>query len=94
MSKLEITNFDISQYLDDKEVIAEYLSQILNDGNTDELLLALGNIAKAKGMTQLSEDTGLERESLYKTFNYKSKPEFNTVIKVMESFGVKIQISA
>ncbi|MCG3717709.1 hypothetical protein L5F50_00800 [Aliarcobacter butzleri] len=52
MSKLEITNFDIAQYLDDKEVIAEYLSQILNDGNTDELLEALGNIAKA----QLTKD--------------------------------------
>ncbi|MFY4763844.1 DNA-binding protein [Aliarcobacter butzleri] len=48
MSKLEITNFDIVQYLDDKEVVAEYLSQILNDGNTDELLEALGNIAKAQ----------------------------------------------
>ncbi|MDN5072311.1 hypothetical protein PJV94_07685 [Aliarcobacter butzleri] len=48
MSKLEITNFDIVQYLDDKEVIAEYLSQILNNGNTDELLEALGNIAKGQ----------------------------------------------
>lgn len=48
MSKLEITNFDIVQYLDDKEVIAEYLSQILNNGNTDELLEVLGNIAKAQ----------------------------------------------
>ena len=65
MSKLEITNFDIAQYLDDKEVIAEYLSQILSDGNTDELLEALGNIAKAKGMSQLAKGTGLGRESLY-----------------------------
>ncbi|MCG3701987.1 DNA-binding protein [Aliarcobacter butzleri] len=52
MSKLEITNFDIVQYLHDKEVIAEYLSQILSDRNTDELLEALGNIAKA----QLTKD--------------------------------------
>ena len=52
MSKLEIANFDIAQYLDDKEVIAEYLSQILSDRNTDELLEALGNIAKA----QLTKD--------------------------------------
>lgn len=48
MSKLEITNFDIVQYLDDKEVIAEYLSQILSDENTNELLEALENIAKLK----------------------------------------------
>ncbi|GGT74674.1 hypothetical protein GCM10007985_08220 [Aliarcobacter butzleri] len=59
MSKLEITNFDIVQYLDDKEVIAEYLSQILSDGNTYELLETLGNIAKAKGMSQLEKDTEL-----------------------------------
>ena len=94
MSKLEITNFDVAQYLDDKEVIAEYLSQILADGNMDELLVALGNIAKAKGMTQISKDTGLGRESLYKTFSPKSKPKFDTIMKVMDSFGVKIQISA
>ncbi len=94
MSKLEITNFDVAQYLDDKDVIAEYLSQILADGNIDELLIALGNIAKAKGMTQIARDTGLGRESLYKTFNPKSKPKFDTIMKVMDSFGVKIQISS
>ncbi len=94
MSKLEITNFDVAQYLDDKDVIAEYLSQILDDGNIDELLIALGNIAKAKGMTQIAKDTGLCRESLYKTFNPKSKPKFDTIMKVMDSFGVKIQISS
>ena len=94
MSKLEMTNFDVSQYLDNKEVIAEYLSQILADGNIDELLIALGNIAKAKGMTQIAKDTGLGRESLYKTFNLKSKPKFDTIMKVINSFGVKIQISA
>ena len=94
MNKIEITHFDIAQYLDDKELVAEYLSQILADGNMDELLIALGNIAKAKGMTQIAKDTGLGRESLYKTFNPKSKPKFDTIMKVMNSFGVKIQISA
>ena len=94
MNKLQITNFDIAQYLDDKDIIAQYLSEILADGNTDELLVALGNIAKAKGMTQIAKDTGLGRESLYKTFNPKSKPKFDTIMRVMNSFGVKMQISA
>ena len=93
MDKLEITDFDVTQYLDSKEVIAEYLSQILADGNMDELLIALGNIAKANGMTQISKDTGLGRESLYKTFNPKSKPKFDTIMKVIDSLGLKIQIS-
>ena len=69
MNNTELTEFDITQYLDNKEIIAEYLSQILADGDTDELLIALGNIAKAKGMTQIAKDTGLGRESLYTTFN-------------------------
>ena len=94
MNKLEVTQFDISQYLDDKEVIAQYLSQILEDGNMDELLESLGNIAKAKGISQIAQETGLGRESLYKTFNKGTKPKFDTIMKVMNSFGVKIKISA
>jgi len=94
MSKLKITNFDIAQYLDDKDVIAEYLSQILEDGNIDELLEALGNIAKAKGMSQIAKDTGLGRESLYKTFHKGTKPKFDTIMKIMESLGVKMKVSA
>ncbi len=93
MSKLEVTNFDIAQYLDNKEVIAEYLSQILADGDMDELLEALGNIAKAKGMSQIASETGLGRESLYKTFHKGTKPKFDTIIKVMQSFGLRMQVS-
>jgi len=90
---IKITEFDISQYLDNKEVIAEYLSQVLKDGDMEELLQAVGNIAKAKGMSQISKDTGLGRESLYKTFQAGSKPRFETVMKVLNSLGVKLKVS-
>jgi probable addiction module antidote protein len=93
MSNVELTNFDIAQYLDNKEVIAEYLSQILADGDMDELLEALGNIAKAKGMSQIASETGLGRESLYKTFHKGTKPKFDTIMKILSSLGVKIQVS-
>ena len=89
-----LTTFDVSQYLDSKEMIAEYLSQVLADGDTNELLEAIGNIAKARGMSQIAKDTGLGRESLYKTFQDGSKPRFETVMKVLDSFGVKLQASA
>ena len=89
-----LTTFDVSQYLDSKEMIAEYLSQVLADGNTSELLIAMGNIAKAKGMSQIAKDTGLGRESLYKTFAPNSKPRFETIMRVLNSFGVKLQASA
>ena len=77
----KITTFDISQYLDSKEMIAEYLSQVLADGDTNELLEVIGNIAKAKGMSQIVKDTGLGRESVYKTFQDGDKPRFETIVK-------------
>ena len=89
-----LTTFDVAQYLDSKEMIAEYLSQVLADGDTNELLVAMGNIAKAKGMSQIAKDTGLGRESLYKTFTPDAKPRFETIMKVLNSFGVKLQASA
>ncbi|NLM98469.1 MAG: putative addiction module antidote protein [Campylobacteraceae bacterium] len=85
MNKTKLTDFDITQYLDNKETIAEYLSQVLEDKDMDELLEALGNIAKAKGMSQISSETGLGRESLYKTFQKGTKPRFDTIMKVIES---------
>ena len=88
------TTFDISQYLDSKEVIAEYLSQVLAEGDMDELLVAIGNIAKAKGMSQIAQESGLGRESLYKTFQAGSKPRFETVLKVLHTLGIKLQASA
>ena len=88
------TTFDVSQYLDSKEMIAEYLSQVLVDGDTNELLSAIGAIAKAKGMSQIAKDTGLGRESLYKTFSDNAKPRFDTVMRVLDSLGVKLQASA
>ena len=87
-------DFDISQYLDSKEMIAEYLSQVLEDGDMDELLTAIGHIAKVKGMSQVSKDTGLGRESLYKAFSKGSKPKFDTVLKVLNSLDIKLKAVA
>ena len=92
--KNELNTFDVAKYLDSKEVVAEYLSQILEDGDMDELLSAIGDIARAKGMTQIAKDTGLGRESLYKTFHIGSKPKFDTIVKVLNSFGIRLQAIA
>lgn len=88
---VELSDFDTSHYLDNEEVIAEYLSQVLADGDPDELLLAIGNIAKARGITKIANDTGLGRESLYKVFAPGAKPRFETVMKVMRALGVELQ---
>ena len=92
MNKNELIPFDISEYLDSEEAISEYLSQVLEDGDNDEFIRAIGHIAKAKGMAQIAEDTGLGRESLYKAFRANSKPRFDTVMRVMNS--LQIQLSA
>ena len=87
----KLNTFDIAKYLDNNEVIAEYLSQILEDGDLDELLSAIGDIARAKGMAQIAKDTGLGRESLYKSFRAGARPRFDTVLKILNSFGIRLQ---
>ena len=91
MKNKKLTDFDIADYLDSREAISEYLSQVLADGDTDELLIALGHIARAKGMTDIAKKTGLGRESLYKTFQEGTKPKFETIVKVLDAFGVRLK---
>jgi probable addiction module antidote protein len=86
--------FDISAYLDDDEVIAEFLTAALEDPNPDVFLSAVGKVAKARGMTAIAEQTGLGRESLYKALSPGSKPRYDTVLKVLQSLGVKLTVSA
>jgi len=89
-----LETFDVAKYLDSKEIIAEYLTKILEDGDMDELLSAIGDIARAKGMTQIAKDTGLGRESLYKSFHQGAKPKFDTILKVLNSFRIRLQAVA
>jgi probable addiction module antidote protein len=86
--------FDITSHLDSEEAMAEYLSQVLEDGDNDELIRALGHIAKAKGMATVAKDSGLGRESLYKALSAGSKPRFDTITKVINALGLKISVHA
>ena len=87
----ELIPFDIAEYLDSEEAMAEYLSQVLEDGDNEEFLRAIGHIAKAKGMAQIARDTGLGRESLYKAFRPNAKPRFDTVMKVIDALKIKLK---
>ncbi|OPC96275.1 addiction module antidote protein, partial [Pasteurella multocida] len=80
--KVELKPFDIAEYLDSEEMIAAYLSEILETGDTNEFISALGDVARARGMTELAAKTGLGRESLYKTLSHGSKPRFDTIMKI------------
>lgn len=90
MTTEKLLPFDMARYLDSDEAIAEYLTQVLADGNTDELLSAIGHIAKAKGMAQVAKDSGLGRESLYKALLPGAKPRFDTVLRVARALGVTL----
>lgn len=86
-----LAEFEMEDYLQDEEAIAEYLNQVLADGDTNELLRAIGYIAKARGMTQLAHDSGLGRESLYKALREGSKPQFDTVFKVLRALNINLK---
>jgi len=91
--KKRLIAFDMADYLDSDEAIAEYLSQVLADGDQDELLEAIGHIAKARGMAQIAKEAGVGRESLYKAFAPGAKPRFETISKVIKSLGMTLQIA-
>lgn len=90
---METSKFDITDYLDSNEMIAEYLNTVLEDGDDTEVVKAIGHIAKAIGMTKIAEKTGMSRPSLYKALSEGSKPQFSTIMKVLKALGGQISIN-
>ncbi|MGH9945772.1 MAG: addiction module antidote protein [Pyrinomonadaceae bacterium] len=86
-----IKPFDAADYLDNEEVIAEYLNASLEDENPDVFLAAISDVAKARGMSKLAKDSGLGRESLYKALSPGAKPRYDTVLKLLRSLGVDLR---
>jgi probable addiction module antidote protein len=90
---METSRFEIADYLDNKEMIAEYLNTVLEEGNHADVINAIGHIAKAIGMTKIAEETGLSRPSLYKALSDGAKPQFGTIMKVLKAIGGQIQVN-
>ena len=88
----ELSEFDASDYLDSEEAISEYLNSILEENNPALLASALGDIAKARGMTKIAKDAGLTREALYKALRPNASPRFDTISRVCQSLGVKLVV--
>jgi len=87
------SRFNISDYLDSNEMIAEYLNAVLAEGDDAEVIAAIGHIAKSIGMSKIAQETGLSRPSLYKALSDGSKPQFDTIMKVLRAIGGQIQIN-
>ncbi|HQZ72286.1 MAG: addiction module antidote protein [Anaerolineae bacterium] len=85
---VKLLPFDATRYLTDDEAVAEYMNAVLETEDPNLFLLALGDIARVRGMTQIAKVSGLGRESLYKALAPGAKPRFDTVLKVARALGV------
>jgi probable addiction module antidote protein len=94
MTTLKLRKWDSAEHLKTDEDMAAYLEACLEEADHDAAFIAkaLGNIARAKGMTQLSKDTGLGRESLYKALSGEGNPSFATILKVTHALGLKFHV--
>jgi len=89
---MKSSKFDIAEYLDDQEMINEYLNTVLEEGDSNDIQVALGHIAKAIGMSKIAEQTGMSRPSLYKALAENAKPQFDTILKVLRAIGGNIKM--
>jgi probable addiction module antidote protein len=96
MSKTMTTRYDVAEHLRTPEEMAAYLEACLEEADGDAAFIAkaLGDIARAKGMTQVARDAGLSRESLYKALSGERTPNFDTVLKVVGALGLKLHAEA
>ena len=96
MRKTITTKYDVSEHLRTPEEMAAYLEVSIEESNGDAAFIAkaLGDIARAKGMTQVAKDAGLSRESLYKALSGDRSPAFDTILKVINALGLKLHAEA
>lgn len=88
--ELAPTPFDAAEFLDSEESISAYLAALLEEGNPKAFAAGLGDVARARGMSQVARDAGVSRESLYRALSGDGNPEFGTILKVMRALGLKL----
>jgi len=88
----ELKKFDITEYLGSEEDIAEYLSVVLEENDAAALAHALGNVARARGMSEIAEKSGLTREALYRALRPNTKPRLDTIHRVCAALGMKLVV--
>ena len=96
MVRTKTTRYDVAEHLRTPEEMAAYLEACLEEANGDAAFIAkaLGDIARAKGMSQVARDAGLSRESLYKALSGERTPGFDTILKVVGALGLKLHAEA
>jgi probable addiction module antidote protein len=96
MAKTITSRYDVAEHLRTPEEMAAYLEACMEmaEGDAAFIAKALGEIARAKGMTQVAHDAGLSRESLYKALSGERAPSFDTILKVTHALGIKLHAQA
>jgi probable addiction module antidote protein len=96
MRRTKTTRYDVAEHLRTPEEMAAYLEACLEEAKDDAAFIAkaLGDIARAKGMTQVARDAGLSRESLYKALSGERSPDFDTILKVVNALGIRLHAEA
>ncbi|MEB3248785.1 MAG: addiction module antidote protein [Merismopediaceae bacterium] len=92
MTTLQTYLWDAAEHLETKEDIAAYLEAALEEGDPNLVVAVLGDIARSKGMTNITRETGLGSENLYEALSIEDNPEFATVLKVLQSLGLRLQV--
>jgi probable addiction module antidote protein len=82
--------FDAAEYLDSPQAVADYLSEAFETGDDDFITQAIGTVARAQGRSGVARDAGVSRENLYRALGANGKPEFATVMKVLDALGVQL----
>ncbi len=90
---MELKKFDVIDFLDGDEELIEYLNLALEEGDPKYFAKALGNVARAKGMTSVSAATGLGRQSLYRTLSSKGNPRIDTLFRILDTLGVRLAVA-
>jgi probable addiction module antidote protein len=93
MKPVKTTVWDPVEYLETKEDIILYLEEVFRIGDPDLIITAIGDVARACGMSRIAEDTSLGRESLYKSLSQGGNPSFETILKVLSSLGFGLRPS-
>jgi probable addiction module antidote protein len=89
---LKLNDFDPARYLETEEDVAEYLNSMMEEGNTELLIAALGDVARARGMSEIARASGLTREALYRALKSDAQPRFDTIVRVCTALGLKLNV--
>lgn len=91
---MELRKFDVIDFLDSDEALVEYLNAALAENDPKYFAKALGNVARAKGMSSISEVSGVGRQSLYRALSEEGNPRIDTLFKILEALNVRLAITA